>query len=61
MIEANGFLREPCDSKQCAMRTKSIYGVAGLGPIVKRGNQKFHLACTPGRGSKALTKGDIIK
>lgn len=61
MIEANGFLREPCDSKDCAMRRKSLYASPGLGPIVKRGNNKFHLACTTGTPPRGLTKGDIIK
>jgi hypothetical protein len=61
MIEESGFRREPCDSKKCLMRQKALFTTPGLGPIVKRGNYKFHLACTPGSRPRRLTKGDIIK
>jgi len=57
MIAAKGFPREKCDNRTCLAKSVGIPG-RGLGPIVKRGNQKFHVACLPGAG---LTKGDIIK
>jgi len=57
MIEAKRFPRILCDSRVCMARSAGIIG-RGLGPIVKKGNQKFHIACLPDR---PLTKGDIIK
>lgn len=57
MIEVKNFPRNMCDSKKCMAKSADIIG-RGLGPIVKRGNSKFHIGCLPNRG---LTKGDIIK
>ncbi len=57
MTENNTFRNQPCSSKMCPSKRASIVAM-GLGPIVKRGNQKYHLCCLPERG---LTKGDTIK
>ena len=57
MIELRGFPRERCDNKSCIAKSAGIVG-RGLGPIVKRGNRKYHIGCLPNAG---LTKGDIIK
>lgn len=57
MIEIKNFPRRQCDSRACMARSGDIVG-RGLGPIVKKGNQKFHIACVP---NTRLTKGDIIK
>lgn len=57
MIAANTFRSENCHSRVCPARLGGIVR-KGLGPLIKRGNNKYHLACLPER---ALTKGDIIK
>jgi hypothetical protein len=57
MIEANIFPSEGCGSRVCPARKGSLIR-RGLGPLIKRGNVKYHLSCLPDR---ALTKGDTIK
>jgi hypothetical protein len=57
MTENNTYRNQPCSSKVCPSKRASIVAM-GLGPLVKRGNQKYHLCCLPERG---LTKGDTIK
>ena len=57
MIEVESFPRPRCDNRQCMAKSAGIIG-RGLGPIVKRGNRKYHIGCLPNAG---LTKGDIIK
>jgi hypothetical protein len=57
MIEVESFPRPRCDNRQCMAKSAGIIG-RGLGPIVKRGNRKYHIGCLPNVG---LTKGDIIK
>ncbi len=57
MTGNNIYRNQPCSSKVCPSKQASLVS-RGLGPMVKRGNQKYHLCCLPERG---LTKGDTIK
>lgn len=57
MIEENTSPSGYCHSKICPARKWGITR-KGLGPLVKKGNSKYHMSCLPER---ALTKGDTIK
>jgi len=57
MIEENTSPSGYCHSKVCPARKWGLTR-KGLGPLVKKGNDKYHLSCLPER---ALTRGDTIK